>query len=170
MVTSESTVGDLCEIKYTILMLCADDKEMLVQGRCQQHVVGQLDTRLKLPGVWNYPNLIFVDKPVPLRQPPPTPSMSAPQIPNLNTLRRGGGRGRGRGRSGPGDARAIQETLKVDKDKIVQSTDLDAATARLSAVEAGYLDDPYAKFMVPGGHADTRLPLMNRGSCMTCAS
>ena len=53
---------------------------------------------------------------------------------------------------------------QLDKDKIIQSTDLDASTSRLSAVEAGYLEDPYAKFMVPGGHAERRLPLMNRGA------
>jgi [phosphatase 2A protein]-leucine-carboxy methyltransferase len=89
--------------------------------------------------------------------------MSASQIPNLNTLRRGGGRGRGRGRGGPGDAAASNQISQVDKDKIIQGTDLDAATSRLSAVECGYLDDPFAKHILPGGHAERRLPLMNRG-------
>lgn len=89
--------------------------------------------------------------------------MSAAQIPNLNTLRRGGGRGRGRGGSDAGEATANHELSQADKDKIIQSTDLDAATARLSAVECGYLDDPFAKHVLPGGHTERRLPLMNRG-------
>jgi [phosphatase 2A protein]-leucine-carboxy methyltransferase len=88
--------------------------------------------------------------------------MSAPQIPNLSTLRRGGG-GRGRGR-GRGDAAASHNVRQVNKDKIIQGTDLDAATSRLSAVECGYLDDPFAKHILPGGHAERRLPLMNRGT------
>ena len=91
-------------------------------------------------------------------------TMSAPQIPNLNTLRRGGGRGRGRGRgSFPESLHLSQNVSKESKDKIIQSTDLDAATSRLSAVECGYLDDPFAKLMLPGGHTERRLPLMNRG-------
>jgi [phosphatase 2A protein]-leucine-carboxy methyltransferase len=90
--------------------------------------------------------------------------MSAPQIPHLNTLRRGAGRGRGRGRSSPADAAAGQNVPHIDKDKIIQRTDFDAATSRLSAVECGYLDDPFAKPILPGGRAERRLPLMNRGA------
>ena len=99
-------------------------------------------------------------------QSPPltTLSMSAPQIPNLNTLRRGAGRGRGRGRSSPADAAAGQNVPHIDKDKIIQRTDFDAATSRLSAVECGYLNDPFAKLILPGGRAERRLPLMNRGT------
>lgn len=90
--------------------------------------------------------------------------MSAPEIPNLSTLRRGGLRLRGKGR---GDSRttvnehgATQHSLA--KDEVIQNTDTDAATSRLSAVEAGYLDDPFARLLTPGQHA-RRLPLMNRG-------
>jgi [phosphatase 2A protein]-leucine-carboxy methyltransferase len=90
--------------------------------------------------------------------------MSAPQIPDLNTLRRGAGRGRGRGRGSPADAAAGQNVPHIDKDKIIQRTDFDAATSRLSAVECGYLDDPFARLILPGGHAERRLPLMNRGA------
>lgn len=95
--------------------------------------------------------------------------MSAPQIPNLSTFRRGGGRGRGRGPGGPGGTAAIHHVPQVDKDKIIQGTDVDAATSRLSAVECGYLDDPFAKHILPGGHAERRLPLMNRGTLITFA-
>jgi len=89
--------------------------------------------------------------------------MSAPQIPNLSSLRRGGLRGRGRGRGGlSSDAgRGRQST---SKDEVIQRTDQDAATSRLSAVEAGYLDDPFAKLLAPGSGVSRRLPLMNRGA------
>jgi [phosphatase 2A protein]-leucine-carboxy methyltransferase len=89
--------------------------------------------------------------------------MSASHIPNLNTLRRGGPRNRGRGRGGlsvAGEDASKQSALA--KDEVIQKTDTDAATSRLSAVEAGYLDDPFAKLLTPGQHS-RRLPLMNRG-------
>ncbi|PKS09066.1 hypothetical protein jhhlp_003679 [Lomentospora prolificans] len=90
--------------------------------------------------------------------------MSAPSLPNLLQSRgaRGAGRGlrRGRGRgggpsSGPGG-----------QDEIVQGTDTDAAVSRLSAVDLGYLDDPYAKYFVQSAHgpASRRLPIINRGT------
>ncbi|KAL4914936.1 leucine carboxyl methyltransferase 1 [Aspergillus aurantiobrunneus] len=85
--------------------------------------------------------------------------MSASQIPNLNTLRRGGGRGRFRGRgghdsgSGPGH-----------KDRVVQGTDNDASVSRLSAVELGYLEDPFARALTPPGLETRRLPIINRGT------
>jgi hypothetical protein len=104
------------------------------------------------------------DQSPPLHTPPQLSQMSAPQIPKLNTLRRGAGRGRGRGRSSPADAVAGQNVPHIDKDKIIQRTDFDAATSRLSAVECGYLDDPFAKLILPGGYAERRLPLMNRGA------
>jgi len=91
--------------------------------------------------------------------------MSAPQIPNLNTLRKGGGRRSGRGRGGPGDGAESRrdETDSIAKNRIVQSTDNDAATSRLSAVEAGYLDDPFTRLLSQSGNVERRLPLMNRG-------
>ncbi|CAI7641675.1 unnamed protein product [Penicillium bialowiezense] len=73
-------------------------------------------------------------------------------IPNLNSLRRGRGRGFGRDVSRPG------------KDQVVQGTDNDASVSRLSAVQLGYLDDPYATALTPPGAATRRLPIINRGT------
>ena len=91
--------------------------------------------------------------------------MSGQQIPNLATFRRGGLRGRGRGHSvtdgagsGIGGGRR-----NVDHDHIVQNTDNDAATSRLSAVAAGYLEDMFASLLTPSDGLARRLPLMNRG-------
>lgn len=92
-------------------------------------------------------------------------------IPNLNTLRtgRGGPRLRGsrlRGRGTPSlgdDASPEQETLS--KDRIIQQTDYDASSSRLSALELGYLTDPYAKaFLKPGEQIPRRYPIINRGT------
>jgi [phosphatase 2A protein]-leucine-carboxy methyltransferase len=91
--------------------------------------------------------------------------MSAPQIPNLTTLRRGGLRNRARavdlGQDGPPRQR---------KDEIIQNTDNDAATSRLSAVEAGYLTDPFAKLLSTQDEIPRRLPLMNRGKLASSVS
>lgn len=99
----------------------------------------------------------------------PTSSMSAAQIPNLNTLRRGGGRGRSRG--GRGDnassgssSHGGHHTYGLGKDRVVQGTDTDASVSRMSAVSLGYLNDPFAQFMTPPGVTATRrLPIINRG-------
>ncbi|CAG8155123.1 unnamed protein product [Penicillium olsonii] len=76
-------------------------------------------------------------------------------IPNLNSLRQGRGRGRGLG-SG--------NVSRPGKDQVVQGTDNDASVSRLSAVELGYLDDPYATALTPPGSATRRLPIINRGT------
>jgi [phosphatase 2A protein]-leucine-carboxy methyltransferase len=95
--------------------------------------------------------------------------MSAPQIPNLLSLRggprlRGGGRGRGRGRSfANGDSPATVAQQRKDLD--IQTTDTDAAVSRLSAVSLGYLDDAYAAYFV-NGPGTRRLPIINRGLFM----
>lgn len=47
-------------------------------------------------------------------------------------------------------------------DRSVQATDTDAAVSRLSAVNVGFLDDPYASHLVRG-EAVRRLPIINRG-------
>ncbi len=87
--------------------------------------------------------------------------MAALHIPNLNSLRnkRGTSRGRGRGQGWGGSPFTGSE----DKDKIVQQTDQDASVSRLSAVEAGYLDDPFAKYFV-SGEGQKRFPIINRGT------
>jgi len=84
--------------------------------------------------------------------------MAAPQIPNLNSLRRGRGRGRGIGRSDGFESRP------TGKDRIVQGTDNDASVSRLSAVELGYLDDPFASALTPPDSATRRFPIINRGT------
>lgn len=92
--------------------------------------------------------------------------MAAPHIPNLNTLRtsRENARNRGRGRGSSGRASILSsEEDKAAKDKIVQLTDEDASRSRLSAVEVGYLDDPFAPFFVPS-KGQRRFPIINRGN------
>lgn len=104
--------------------------------------------------------------------------MSAPQIPNLSTLLRGrGGAGRGtrlRGRGTPADhaTGGSQHGRIPAKDKVIQQTDNDASVSRLSAVELGYLDDPFARILSgdgggagpgPGMGAGRRYPIINRG-------
>lgn len=85
--------------------------------------------------------------------------MAASQIPNLNLLRRGRGRGRG-GTRGVEDGHS---TRAPGKDRVVQGTDNDASVSRLSAVELGYLVDPYATALTPPGSATRRFPIINRG-------
>ncbi|KAI0010974.1 leucine carboxyl methyltransferase [Xylariaceae sp. FL0662B] len=88
--------------------------------------------------------------------------MSAPSIPNLLSLRgsRGGLRGRGRGRGGH------SSSATPSHDATIQDTDTDAAVSRLSAVDLGYLDDPFAEYFVQNqvGRATRRLPIINRGT------
>lgn len=85
--------------------------------------------------------------------------MAAPQIPNLNSLRTGRSRGRGSGRTGEDAPR----NRPSGKDRVVQGTDNDANVSRLSAVELGYLDDPYAAALTHPGTVTRRLPIINRG-------
>ncbi|GAB7344542.1 hypothetical protein MBLNU457_2368t1 [Dothideomycetes sp. NU457] len=96
--------------------------------------------------------------------------MAAPGIPNLNTLRtsRGGAglRGlRGRGRN-PGESSGGPETESekaAARDRIIQQTDNDASSSRMSAVALGYLTDPYARSFTQGQVAK-RYPIINRGT------
>lgn len=55
-----------------------------------------------------------------------------------------------------------QEEEKAQHDRIVQQTDQDAGVSRLSAVESGYLDDPYAHMFTTVG-PQRRFPIINRG-------
>ena len=92
-------------------------------------------------------------------------------IPNLNTLRTGrvgprlrGGRRGGRGASSFGDDTSTEQD-NSSKDRIIQQTDYDASTSRLSALELGYLTDPYAKaFLKSGEQIPRRYPIINRGT------
>lgn len=90
--------------------------------------------------------------------------MSAPHIPNLLSLRpsRGGAPG-GRGRARGGHS---QTTAGPAHDVTIQGTDTDAAVSRLSAVDVGYLYDPYARYFVSSidGPPPRRLPIINRGT------
>ncbi|KAI1182432.1 leucine carboxyl methyltransferase [Nemania serpens] len=93
--------------------------------------------------------------------------MSAPSIPNLLTLRGSlsgsGGRGRSRGRGGTRSS----ATPTHSHEAVIQGTDTDAAVSRMSAVDLGYLEDPYARFFVHApavGAVVRRLPIINRGT------
>ncbi|KAI1152735.1 leucine carboxyl methyltransferase [Nemania diffusa] len=97
--------------------------------------------------------------------------MSAPSIPNLLTLRgsRGssGPRARPRGRGGGGGGIRSPPTTAPSHDATIQGTDTDAAVSRMSAVDLGYLADPYARFFAHApalGAAVRRLPIINRGT------
>ena len=82
------------------------------------------------------------------------------------------GRGSGRGRRGGGSA--LDDSSSEDpavaaakQDQIIQRTDTDANLSRLSAVEAGYLNDPFAADFAPGVSSQPgssrRMPIINRG-------
>lgn len=110
--------------------------------------------------------------------------MSAPSIPNLNTLRRGRGGLRGRARAPRGYPSGGDHPHDSDssqaKDRIILGTDNDASVSRLSAVELGYLEDPFARAVAPStsspsapssttgpGAGVRRLPIINRGLSAT---
>lgn len=83
-------------------------------------------------------------------------------IPNLNTLRSGrrGPRIRGGGRSA-----TSEEDLEARRDEVVQQTDHDASSSRMSAVQLGYLEDEFAQHFWPNGQQiPKRYPIINRGT------
>ncbi|KEY65545.1 hypothetical protein S7711_08226 [Stachybotrys chartarum IBT 7711] len=88
--------------------------------------------------------------------------MSAPSIPNLLSMRGGGSGGRG----GRGRRQDRASSAKASHDTTIQGTDTDAAVSRLSAVDAGYLQDPYARYFVSSadGPPPRRFPIINRGT------
>ena len=92
--------------------------------------------------------------------------MAAAHIPTILTSRnaRPLGRGHGRGNHGLNDNEGEDdpEAAGARKDKIVQGTDNDANVSRMSAVEVGYLHDPYAKLFAAAGN-QRRFPIINRG-------
>lgn len=86
--------------------------------------------------------------------------MSAPQIPNLNSLRRREGPGRLRSRGGG----VGPDASSASKDRVVQNTDNDASVSRLSAVRLGYIEDRFAQPLTPAGLETRRFPIINRGT------
>ena len=53
----------------------------------------------------------------------------------------------------------------LDPDAPIRATDNDAALARLSAVQKGYIEDPFVKHLVPRAHLQpARPPLINIGT------
>ena len=90
-------------------------------------------------------------------------------IPNLNTLRtaRRGPRLRGRrtGRGGDGAPEPDEGDIERTKDQIIQQTDHDASSSRMSALSLGYLEDSYAShFFPPSQEVPKRYPIINRGT------
>jgi len=83
--------------------------------------------------------------------------MAAPQIPNLLDNLKASKAARGRKIAGQ-----LDHDTKIN-DKIVQQTDDDAAGSRLSAVDAGYLHDPYARPFSNVQGSVRRMPIINRG-------
>ena len=88
--------------------------------------------------------------------------MAAPHIPNLNTFRSSGRAFNRLGGNLKSSSSLNVEDERLAKDKIVQLTDQDASVSRLSAVEVGYLDDPFARLFVSAGQ-QRRFPIINRG-------
>ncbi|CZT14563.1 related to Leucine carboxyl methyltransferase 1 [Ramularia collo-cygni] len=88
-------------------------------------------------------------------------------IPPLSSFRsaRRGPRLRG-GRSAPRSGEILsEEELEKSRDTIIQQTDNDATSSRMSAVALGYLDDQYAKAFFPQGQeVPKRYPIINRGT------
>lgn len=86
-------------------------------------------------------------------------------IPNLNTFRRGRGGPRLRrgGRGIPDDDGG--QSPEASRDNIIQQTDHDATSSRMSAIALGYLDDPFARELFPiGQEVPKRYPIINRGT------
>lgn len=76
----------------------------------------------------------------------------------MNSLRQPG-----LGRLGKPGLGSDKDSTPEAKDRVVQQTDQDASQSRLSAVETGYLQDPFASVFASGG-GQRKLPLINRGS------
>ncbi|KAF9908433.1 carboxy methyl transferase for protein phosphatase 2A, partial [Lobosporangium transversale] len=57
---------------------------------------------------------------------------------------------------------------RIGRDDVIKGTDDDAIISKLSAVDLGYLDDPFVKYFVK--RPSRRPPLINRGSYLRTAS
>ena len=80
----------------------------------------------------------------------------APHIPNLVETLRASKTAQGR----KGRRRDLPDDTK---DTVVQHTDDDASGSRSSAVEVGYLDDPFAHVFISSPVSVRRMPIINRG-------
>ncbi|KAK5712097.1 carboxy methyl transferase for protein phosphatase 2A [Elasticomyces elasticus] len=91
----------------------------------------------------------------------------ASSIPNLRTFRTGrrGHALRG-GRSGRTyDDDGEVQSIEAGRDAVMQQTDHDASSSRMSAVALNYLDDPFARaFLAHGEQIVKRYPIINRGT------
>ena len=90
--------------------------------------------------------------------------MNAPSIPNLLTLRSSRG-GRTASRRNGHEPNATTTTSEKH-DRIIQQTDDDAAGSRLSAVDAGHLEDAFADVFWEAEDSPNRprrMPIINRG-------
>jgi len=83
--------------------------------------------------------------------------MAAPQIPNLLDRLKASKAARSQK-----TAEQLNHVTQTN-DTIVQQTDDDAAGSRLSAVDAGYLHDPYARPFSNVQGSVRRMPIINRG-------
>ena len=89
-------------------------------------------------------------------------------IPNLNTLRTGRPgpirRRGGRGASNYDDT-LDEDAVEGARDKIIQETNQDASSSRMSAIALGYFDDLFARALYPSGaEIPKRYPIINRGT------
>ncbi|KAK3724448.1 carboxy methyl transferase for protein phosphatase 2A [Vermiconidia calcicola] len=58
-----------------------------------------------------------------------------------------------------------ESDAEAGRDRIVQQTDQDASSSRMSAVSLGYLDDPFTRGLYPpGDDVPKRYPIINRGT------
>ena len=90
---------------------------------------------------------------------------AAPQIPNLLDSLRNRRTARGEGASGLLGAAARKASGNgPSSDAAIQQTDDDAAGSRLSAVDIGYLNDPFAHAFTLSKTSVRRMPIINRGT------
>ncbi|KAI9888466.1 MAG: carboxy methyl transferase for protein phosphatase 2A [Vezdaea aestivalis] len=101
-----------------------------------------------------------------------TPTDLTELLRSARAARGASSRGRPRGGGAPPGAaagRGSSSTAPVPSpqspDIAIQRTDDDASISRLSAVELGYLSDPFARLFVPqGAPPQRRFPIINRGT------
>lgn len=73
-----------------------------------------------------------------------------------------GGRG---GRAVPENDDTVAHDVEAGRDKVIQQTDNDASSSRMSAVALGYLEDTFARsFIKQDEQIPRRYPIINRGT------